>query len=344
MESIDYIGLDVHKKTIAYCVKTQSGRIRDEGTIAATKEKLTEWATGLERPWVGALEATLFTGWIYDHLKPYAQELKVGHPLMLRAITASKKKNDKIDASTIADLLRCNLYPECYMAPRKIRDLRRVLRFRNQIVRLAVRMKNKIAGLLMEVGEPYTKRRLHGKRYFAELLGSLDDVPESVLELLQMSRGTMEMLQGMQKQLTQGLREHPELKERVRRLMTIPAVGEVTALTWALEVGDSERFPSVRKAVSYCGLCSGQSSSAGKERRGPISKQRNKHLQCMLVEAAKLAPRWNPELAAVYERECEPGNRNRATLAVARKLVAYMLAVEKRGTDFVPRVPAAVAA
>jgi len=344
MESIDYIGLDVHKKTVSYCVKTAGGEIRDEGTIAATKEKLTAWAMGLERPWVGALEATLFTGWIYDHLEPYCQELKVGHPLMLRAITASKKKNDTIDASTIADLLRCDLFPECYMAAREIRDLRRVLRFRNMIVRLGVRMKNKVAGLLMEVGEPYAKRRLYGKRYFAELLGSLEDVPESVLEMLQLSYGTMEMFNAMQKRLIQGLREHPELRERVRRLMTIPAVGEVTALTWALEVGDAARFSSVGKAASYCGLCSGQNSSAGKERRGPISKQRNKHLQTILVEAAKLAPRWNPRLAAVYERECERGNRNRATLAVARKLVAYMLAVERRGTDFESRVSAAAAA
>ena len=344
MESIDYIGLDVHKKTVSYCVKTQSGRIRDEGTIGATREKLTAWATGLQRPWVGALEATLFTGWIYDHLRPYAQELQVGHPLMLRAIVAAKKKNDEIDAATLADLLRCDLFPECYMAPTEIRDLRRVLRFRNLIVRQAVRMKNKVAGLLMEVGEPFTKRRLHGKRYFAELLQSLEDVPESVIELLELSHGTMEMLQGMQKRLTQGLREHPELQERVGRLMTIPGVGEVTALTWALEVGDPARFSSVRKAVSYCGLCSRQCSSAGKERRGPISKQRNKHLQCILIEAAKLAPRWNAELAAVHKRERERGNRNRATLAVARRLVAYMLAVDKRGTDFAPRVPAAVAA
>lgn len=344
MESIDYIGLDVHKKSVSYCVKTQSGRVRDAGTIAATKQKLTAWATGLERPWVGGLEATLFTGWIYDHLQPYAQELKVGHPLMLRAIVAAKKKNDEIDAGMLADLLRCDLFPECYMAPTQIRDLRRVLRFRNLIVRQAVRMKNRVAGLLMEVGEAYSKRRLHGKRYFAELLETLEDVPESVIELLELSHGTMQMFQGMQKQLIQGLRDHPQLRERVRRLMTIPGVGEVTALTWALEVGDPQRFSSVGKAASYCGLCSGQHQSGGKEYRGPISKQRNRHLQSILVEAAKLAPRWNAELAAVYERERERGNPNRATLAVARKLMAYMLAVDKRGTDFAPRVPTAVAA
>ncbi len=95
------------------------------------------------------------------------------------------------------------------------------------------------------------------------------------------------------------------------------------------------RFSSVRKAISYCGLCSAQKESAGKEQRGPISKKRNKHLQTILIEAAKLAPHWNPQLAAVHELELKKGNRNRATLAVARKLVAYMMAVDRNNVDFI---------
>jgi transposase len=122
--------------------------------------------------------------------------------------------------------------------------------------------------------------------------------------------------------------------DRVHRLMTIPGIGEITALTWTLEIGDPGRFSSVRKAISYCGLCSAQKESAGKEQRGPISKKRNKHLQTMLIEAAKLAPHWNEQLAIVHERESKKGNKNRATLAVARKLVAYMLAVDKKQAEF----------
>ncbi len=86
--------------------------------------------------------------------------------------------------------------------------------------------------------------------------------------------------------------------------------------------------------MSYCGLTSALVESAGKRQRGPISKQRNVHLQTVLVEAAKLAPRWNPQLAAVHERELQRGHRNRATLEVARKLVAYLLAVDKSGRPF----------
>ena len=69
--------------------------------------------------------------------------------------------------------------------------------------------------------------------------------------------------------------------------------------------------------------------------RTPLSKQRNKHLQRVLVEAAKVAPRESPELALLHERELQKGNANRATLAVARKMVSYLLAVDRRGTDFV---------
>jgi hypothetical protein len=77
-----------------------------------------------------------------------------------------------------------------------------------------------------------------------------------------------------------------------------------------------------------------QDSSGGKQQRGPISKQRNAHLQVALVEAAKLAPRHNPQLAALREREIQRGSRNRATLAVARKLVAYLMAVDRWGRPF----------
>jgi len=80
------------------------------------------------------MEATIFTGWIYDHLKPHAAAVKVAHPLMLRAIAASKKKNDRIDAGKLADCLRCDFLPECYMASTKIRERRRTLRYRNFLV------------------------------------------------------------------------------------------------------------------------------------------------------------------------------------------------------------------
>jgi len=335
MKECYYIGLDLHKKIIAYCIKKADGTIVREGKIDATREALKKLTDGIGNPWIGSMEATLFTGWVYDFLKPYAAELKVGHPLMLKAISASKKKSDRIDARKLADMVRVDWFPECYMAPEKIRELRGVLRYRNHLVRESVRMQNKTCGLLMEAGVEYNKKKLAGKKYFSELTDSLYYVPESLVSMLRCSRSAMEFFEVAQKRLIKELRENAVLKKRVERLMTIPTVGEITALTWALEIADPHRFSNVKQALSYCGLVSGLSESAGKTTRMPLSKQRNKHLQPILIQAAKLAPHWNPVLARVRDRELEKGrNKNEATLAVARKLVAYLLYVDRNEEDF----------
>jgi len=335
MKEYHYVGLDVHKKTISYCVKKADGTIVQEGKIDATREDLFEFVSRLPKPWKGAMEATLFTGWIYDFLEPYAYELKVANSYMLKAICASKKKNDSLDARKIADALRCNLIPEAHMPPARIRQLRAMLRYRNLLVREEVRMKNKTAGLLMESGAAYNKKRLSGNKYFSELLDSLDYVPETIKELAESSHESAKYFERAQKELVQSLLEDPAIKDRVERLRSIPGVGEITALTWALEMDDPHRFKDNKKAISYCGLCSGQNESAGKNHRCPISKQRNKHLQTILIEAAKLAPQWNPQLEQVYNKAKERGaNNNEATIEVARKLVAYMMYVDKTGNRF----------
>jgi transposase len=339
-----YIGLDVHKKTISYCVKDASGQVHQEGQVGAKRWELDRWMQTLPQPWIVAMEATIFTGWIYDHLLPHAQQVKVAHPLMLRAIAAAKKKNDRIDAGKIADCLRCDFLPECHMASTAIRDRRRTLRYRHLLVRQMVQMKNRISGLLMETGVSHNKRRLHKVGYFRELLASNEEVNESIRPLLRLSRDTIVRLQKTEYALVSSLQRDPLLAERIKRLRTVPGVGPITALTWALEMGEVCRFPSIRQAISYCGLCGDEKSSADKVTRTPLSKQRNKHIQRVLVEAAKLAPRQDHNLALVYEREKQKGNANRATLAVARKMVAYLLAVDRGQRDFVPLADSRTAA
>ena len=184
-----YIGLDVHKKTISYCVKDASGQVHQEGKIGATRCELDSWMKTLPQPWTVAMEATIFTGWIYDHLLPHAQQVKVAHPLMLRAIAAAKKKNDRIDASKIADCLRCDFLPECHMASTQIRDRRRTLRYRHLLVRQMVQMKNRVSGLLMETGVSYNKQRLHKVGYFRELLSTNAEIHESIRPLLKTEPG-----------------------------------------------------------------------------------------------------------------------------------------------------------
>src|SRR5215472_1775470 len=215
MQSMYYIGLDVHKKKISYCVKDGSGNVHAEGAIPSTRSDLDRWMKTLPQPWTAAMEATIFTGWIYDHLLPHAAAVKVAHPLMLRAIAAAKKKNDRVDANKIADGLRCDFLPECYMASTEIRERRRTLRYRNLLVRQTVQLKNRISGLLMEAGVSYNKQKLHKVGYFRELLKSNPDIDESLRPLLRLCRETLVRLQKTESALVRSLQRDSLLAERV---------------------------------------------------------------------------------------------------------------------------------
>ena len=208
-----YIGLDVHKRTISYCVKDAAGHVHQEGKIGSTRRELDAWIKTLPQPRTIAMEATIFTGWIYDQLLPHAETVKVAHRLMLRAIAAAKKKNDNIDAGKIADCLGCDFLPECHMVSTEIRDRRRTLRYRNLVWKQMVQMKNRVSGLLMETGVSYNKQRLHKLGYFTELISSNDEVSESIRPLLKLSRETIMRSQKLDYALVSSLERDPLLAE-----------------------------------------------------------------------------------------------------------------------------------
>jgi len=84
----NYTGLDVYKKTISYCVKDASGQVHREGQIGAMRRDLDSWRMTSPHPWRVAMEATIFSGWIYDHPLAPAEQVKMAYLLMLRAIHA----------------------------------------------------------------------------------------------------------------------------------------------------------------------------------------------------------------------------------------------------------------
>src|ERR1700751_3578734 len=132
-----------------------------------------------------------------------------------------------LDANKICDCLRCDFLPECYMASTAIRERRRTLRYRNLLVRQVVQLKNKIAVLLMEAGVSYNKQRLHKVGYFRELPATHSDINDGLRSLLRACRETMVRLTKIEGALARSLQRDP---------------------TWALEVGDVQRFSSIKKA------------------------------------------------------------------------------------------------
>jgi len=188
----------------------------------------------------------------------------MGNPARMKAICSGKKKSDKLDARTLADLLRCDMFPLAYVIPPELEGLRRQLRFRRLVVQETTVFKNRTSSRLLETGIEYEKRRLHGKRFFKNLLTDNEFIDSELRPLLQHSRNPIESLEGVNDRILGTLTRHLQLKQRVLPLSAIPGVGPVTALTWALEVAEPQRFPSIKKAVSYAGLCSEPRESAGR--------------------------------------------------------------------------------
>jgi transposase len=153
---------------------------------------------------------------------------------------------------------------------------------------------------------------------------------------LQLSRDTIVRLQKTEYALVGSLQRDPVLAERVKRLRTVPGVGPIAALGWALEIRDATRFRSVKQRLGIAAFARIKKSSADKAMRTPLSKQRSKDVQRAVVEAAKLPPRHSHKLALVREKELQKLIANRATLALARKMVACLLAVDREQRDFVP--------
>lgn len=189
------MGLDVHKQVIAYCIKTADGTIIHEGSIQARRFDIDQWVRSIPGPWSGGLESTIFSHWIYRRLAPQAARLEQGNPARMKAICPGKKKSDKLDARTLADLLRCDMFPVAYVMPPELEGLRRQLRFRRLVVQETTVFKNRTASLLMESGIESEKRRLHGKRYFQKLLTDNEFIDSELRPLLQHSRKQMESLE-----------------------------------------------------------------------------------------------------------------------------------------------------
>ena len=111
MQPMYYIGLDVHERKISYCVKDASGQFHSEGSLPATRFDLDHWMKTLPQPWSLAMEATMFTGWIYDQLKPQAAALKVAHPLMLRKRRTTASMRARFATACAAIFCRSATWP-----------------------------------------------------------------------------------------------------------------------------------------------------------------------------------------------------------------------------------------
>jgi transposase len=147
-----YAGIDVHRRRSQIAVTDEGGRTAVNRNVPNGRERVLAVMGNLPVGTPVAFEAAFGWGWLIELLQDYGFESHMAHPLQCKAIASARLKNDKVDAATLAHLLRSNLLPEAWIAPQAVREQRAVLRHRAQLVRLRTLLRNRIHAVLAHHG------------------------------------------------------------------------------------------------------------------------------------------------------------------------------------------------
>src|SRR5437667_10295618 len=313
-----YVGIDVHRK------RSQVAVVAEDGTVQVNKNTVNGTAPILRL--IGdlpagtpvAFEAAFGWSWLADLLEDYGFEAHLVHPLRCKAIASARLKNDKVDAATLAQLLRADLLPEAWIAPPPVRQLRALLRHRVALVRLRTLLRNRIHAIVADYGHDRPVGVYWsgpGRAWAASL-----DLPAVSRELVEDDLGLISALQERIDRLDWEIRQRARSDPRVKVLTQLPGIGPFTALVILAEIGEVSRFGSARKLASWAGLTPTVRGSDRVAHYGHISKEGSVWLRWVLCEAAQTAKR-SPQFAASYQAIAKRRGKKIATTAVARKLL-----------------------
>lgn len=313
-----YVGMDVHSKRTQIAVMDEGGHELFNENVPNDPARIAEMLAGAERGTPVAFEATRGWSWLAELLEMLGLEPHLAHPAGCRAIASSRLKNDRIDARTLAHLLRADLLPEAWMAPREVRELRALLRHRAGLVVMRTILKNRIRAVLADEGvqPPGSLWTATGREWLAEL-----DLRPLLREIVDDDVGVIEALEAPIARIEREIGKRAKPDARVDALQALPGVGRLTGMTLVAEIGDVERFATARKLCAWAGLTPSVRNSDRKVHHGHITKRGPAPVRWVLVEAAHIAkqkPAFAPAYAAIARRR----GPAIATVAVAHKLLA----------------------
>ena len=267
------------------------------------------------------MEATGNSQWFIELVEDLGHAIWIGDAAQIRASFVRKQKTDKRDAAHILKLVVEGRFPKLWTPDREQRDLRQLVLHRHKLVEIRSRVKNELQHLSMNKG--MQKKRTLWSREGQQMLRELPLKPwascrrEDLLGLLAMLN---QQVGALDVAVQKAAEENPQAK----LLMTQPGVGPNTALAFVLTIGDVGRFRRGKQIASYLGLIPREESSGGRQKLGAITKQGNRMLRSLLVEAAQVAVRYDPGYRKEYAHRCHQKPKGVAKVAVARKLAVRL--------------------
>jgi transposase len=325
------VGCDFHPSFQQVAMLDTDTGATEEHKLMHTGEEAEGFYRKLASPAIVGIETVGNDQWFVQLLQKLGHEVCVGDAAQIRASYVRKQKTDRRDAKHILKLLVEGRFPRIWIPDIEMRDHRQLLMHRHKLVQIRTRVKNELQHLMLNQGMQ-KKQKLWSTEGRAAL-ASLPLEPwtdrrrKDLLNLLAMLDAQLESLNDA---VTRVAKDYPG----VALLMSQPGVGAVTALAFVLTLGDVHRFRRGKQVASYLGLIPREHSSGGKQRMGGISKQGNRLLRFLLVEAANIAVRFDPELRKEYLHRCHQKHFTVAKVATARKLAIRLYWILRTQTPY----------
>jgi transposase len=315
-----YASIDLASRSSWFCIVDSAGNKQLDRKVSNDPQRISRAIRPFLPDLTAVVESTFNWYWMVDLLQDSGAEVKLAHPLYLKAIAYAKVKTDQVDAHTLAQLLRMHYIPEAFIYPRELRPTRDLLRRRHRLVNLRACMYRDLQVQFMKhnvvIGRNTIKQidgrhlrpvlpHTHDRRGALALFHLIDVLDIEIAEL--------------EKQVRASVYHH----RPVVLPKTIPGVGRTIAPTIYYEVGQIHRFASAKAFASYCRLAPTIAQSGNVTRQGKNRKQGNPRLKWAFSEAAHMAIQRYPAIRDYYNGLVKKKRKR----ILARSIVAHKIAV-----------------
>jgi transposase len=345
MNSVKYIGMDVHKEAICIAVLDSSGKLVMECTIETKASIIVDFLKGLRGSLHVTLEEGTWAAWLYDLIKPHVTELVVCNPRR-NALLKEGSKSDRIDARKLAELLRSNMVRSVYHGENGVRTLQELARSYLAISTDVIRVMSRVKAIYRSWGIPCTGKQVYAPRHRSAWLGKIAEA--GVHRRAEFYYQQFDALRSLRQEVRRELLAEAQKHDAWKLLRAIPFIGPIRAALLIALIQTPHRFRTKRQLWTFSGFGIETYSSAehryvqGELQRAKkpasvrgLNRNHNHDLKNLFKSAATVAAAKPGPFQEFYERLLAKGIRpEMARLTLARKMAAITLTIWKKGARF----------
>ena len=314
-----YIGVDFHARQQTVCsLKTDEGVVNTHHLKHQDKDEVRAFYQQFSGRVIVGIEASGYSPWFEQLLEELGHEVWLGDATEIRRRARWRQKNDRRDAELILDLLVHDEFPRLHRPSPQSREILRMLRYRQKLIKIRTMGKNSLQALALQSG-------LAKRSHLFTKSGQQELRRTTMSPAMQWQREQwFQLLEPLNERLLETmlwLKQQSQHDARIKLLRTHPGIGLLTSLCVVHTLAPVSRFRNQRKVVAYAGLEPMERSSAERQHFLGVSKAGSRVLRYLLVEAAHTAVKKDEDLKRFYQRLAARRGRPKAKTAAARKLL-----------------------